>query len=102
MRAEEAAEMKRRWNISVWAGFLVVLSAIVTYLLVFLRFPSTRDFPWATLLIFAAGLALIVRGVRRAFREPQSYRGRVAGPILLGLGIALFGFFCFNVFYFLR
>jgi len=94
--------MKRRWNISVWAGFLVVLSAIVTYLLVFLRFPSTRDFPWATLLIFAAGLALIVRGVRRAFREPQSYRGRIAGPILLGLGIALFGFFCFNVFYFLR
>jgi len=94
--------MKRRWNIEVWAGFLIVLSAIVTYVLVFVRFPSTRDVPWATLLIFGAGLALIVRGVRRAFREPQAYRGRIAGPILLGLGVALLAFFCFNIFYFLR
>jgi hypothetical protein len=94
--------MRRRWNLTVWAGFLIVLSAMVTYVLVFVRFPATRDFPWATLLIFAAGLALIARGLGRAYREPQLYRGRIAGPILLGLGVALFGFFCSQVFYFMR
>jgi len=94
--------MRRRWNVSVWAGFLVVLSAMVTYILVFIRFPATRDFPWATLLIFGAGLALIARGLIRAYREPQLYRGRIAGAILLGLGVAVLGFFCYQVFYFMR
>jgi len=94
--------MKRRWNISVWAGFLVVLLALVTYLTIFIRFPATRDVPWATLLIFVAGLALIARGLRRAYREPQLYRGRIAGSILMGLGVALVALFCFNIFYFAR
>ena len=94
--------MKRRWNLSVWAGFLIVLSALVTYVTVFIRFPATRDFPWASLLIFGAGLFLIARGVGRAYRQPQLYRGKIAGPILLVLGVGLLGFFCFNIFYFLR
>jgi hypothetical protein len=94
--------MQRRWNVSMWVGFLLVLSAIVTYITIFIRFPATRDFPWATLLIFGAGLTLTARGLGRAYREPQTYRGKIAGPILLSLGIALFGFFCYNIFYVLR
>ncbi len=91
--------MKRRWNASVWAGFLVVLSAPVTYLSIFVRFPATRDFPWVTLLMFGAGLALIARGVKRAYRESQLYRGKIAGTILASLGVALFALFCFDIFY---
>jgi hypothetical protein len=94
--------MKRRWNASVWAGFLVVLAAPITYLTVFVRFPMTRDVPWATLLIFCSGLALIARGLRRAWREPQLYRGRIAGTILMSLGVALFALFTFTIFYFLK
>jgi hypothetical protein len=91
--------MKRRWNASVWAGFLVILAAPVTYLLVFIRFPVTRDVPWATLLMFGAGLALMARGLRRAFREPQLYRGRIAGSILAVIGVALCGLFAFGTFH---
>jgi hypothetical protein len=94
--------MKRRWNAALWAGFLVVLAAPATYVTVFVRFPATRDVPWATLLIFVAGLALVARGSRRAFREPQMYRGRIAGPILMTLGVALFGLFVVSTFYFMR
>lgn len=94
--------MKRRWNVSIWAGFLLVLSALVTHVTVFVRFPATRDVPWATFLIFGAGLALTAAGVRRAYREPLVYRGRVAGPILMGLGAALAAFFCYGVFIFTR
>ncbi len=91
--------MKRRWNVAVWGGFLVVLSALVTYMQIFIRFPATRDFPWATLLIFAAGLALLGRGLVRAYREPHLHRGRIAGTIFAALGIALFGSFAFTTFY---
>ncbi len=94
--------MKRRWNLPVWLGFLIVLAAAFTYVPVFARFPATRDFPWANLLMFGAGLALIARGLRRAFREPQLYRGKVSGSILMGLGVGLLAFFCFGLFYLVR
>ena len=91
--------MKRRWNIAVWAGFLLVLSAPIAYGLIFIRFPATRDVPWATLPIFIAGFALLALGLKRAFREPQLYRGRIAGTILTALGVALFGFFGYGLVY---
>jgi hypothetical protein len=91
--------MKRRWNVSIWAGFLIVLAALVIYMTVFVRFPATRDAPWATLLILGAGLALLARGLARAYRAPQLYRGRIAGTILMGLGTALGALFCFGIFY---
>ena len=91
--------MKRRWNLSVWSGFLVVLAAAFTYIPVFARFPATRVFPWVNLRMFGAGLALIGVGLRRAFREPLIYRGKVAGSIVAGLGVALLALFCFGLFY---
>jgi len=94
--------MKRRWNVAVWAGFLVVLAAFLNYVPVFARFPATRDFPWANLLMFVAGLTLITFGLRRVYREPQLYRGKIAGPILLGLGVVSLAFFCFATFYLMR
>ena len=94
--------MKRRWNMAVWAGFLVILAAFLTYVPVFARFPATRDFPWANLLMFGAGLALLTLGLRRAYREPLSYRGRVSGPILLSLGVVALALFCFVTFYLAR
>jgi hypothetical protein len=94
--------MKRRWNASLWAGFLLVLAAPVTYLTLFVRFPATRDFPWATLLIFGAGLASIAVGLRRAFREPRMYRGRIAAPVVMTLGVTLLGLFGYSIFYMLR
>jgi len=94
--------MERRRNLSVWVGFLVVLAAFFTYPVFFVRFPVTRDVPWANLLIFAAGLALIGTGVRRAFREPALYRGRISGAILGVLAVGILGLFCFGTMYYPR
>jgi len=91
--------MGRRWNLSIWVGFLIVLSAPFTYLLLFIRFPASRDFPWATLLVFGVGFALLARGLIRAYREPQLHRGKIAGSILMILGIALLAFFGFGILY---
>jgi hypothetical protein len=94
--------MARRWNIFLWAGFVIIVAAFALYPTVFVRFPVTRDLPWASLLMFGAGLVLLSWGLRRAYREPESYRGRISGPILLALGIAIAGFFCFVFFHLAR
>jgi len=90
-------EPGRNWPL--WAGFLLCLLAVPSYLLVFAKYPVTRDLPWATFLMLATGLVLLASGVRRAYRRPGEYRGKIAGPILGTLGIALTAFFCFGVFY---
>lgn len=90
-------ERRRNWHL--WAGFLLCLVAIPSYLLVFAKFPVTRDVPWATFLMLAAGLVLLASGARRAYRQPGEYRGRIAGPILGTLGMAMAALFCFGVLY---
>jgi hypothetical protein len=92
---------KKSWNWSLWLGFLFVLAGFVSYIF-FAQFPITRDFPWANLLLFAAGGICLVLGLFRAFGRPQVYRGKIFGPILAILGILMFGFFSYVFFYELR
>jgi hypothetical protein len=42
-------------------------------------------------------VALLVGGVRRAFEQPQKYRGKISGPILSTVSISLIGLFCYMV-----
>jgi hypothetical protein len=94
--------MKRRWNVFVWIGFLVILVGVFSYTPVFIWFPMTRDFPWANLLLFAVGAALLALGLKRAFRQPQVYRGRITGTVFGALSLILFGLFAFGIFYYAR
>jgi hypothetical protein len=90
--------MKRSWNWALWAGFLFVLAALFSYSF-FVRFSVTRDFPWVNLLLFGAGGVLLALGLKRAFRTPKLYRGRIFGPILTALGLVGFCLFAYGVFY---
>jgi len=89
---------KRNWNAFIWSGFAITLLAFLSYFLFFLRFPSTRDFPWLNLLLFLAGGRLLGVGLRRAFLDPVRYRGKVSGPVLGVLGLIVFGLFCYFTF----
>ncbi len=89
---------QRRWNWLLWAGFVLCLAGFATFPL-FARFPITRDVPWVNFLLLGAGLAFLVVGLRRAFGQPQQYRGKIAGPILGTLGLMIVGAFCFIVFH---
>jgi|SRR6185503_2028823 len=91
--------MKRRWNWRLWAGFLLVLAGAVGYLAVFAWYPVTRDFPWVSLLMFLGGALLLVLGLRRSFREPDLYRGKIFGSILTILSVAVVSLFCYGLFY---
>src|SRR5436190_20612542 len=82
LSCQHRPQMKRRWNMSLWAGFFFVVIGLLSYVPVFSLFPITRDFPWVNLLFFAVGVVLLGAGLRRAFRQPELYRGRILGSIL--------------------
>jgi len=90
--------MKRSWNASVWLGPVVLLAGVASYPLFFIRYPVTRDSPWASLLIMALGLALFAVGIVRAFRQPDVYRGRIFGSVLGFLAVGVAALFCYGVF----
>jgi drug/metabolite transporter (DMT)-like permease len=91
--------MKRRRNILIWAGFAIAVVALVSYTPLFAQFPVTRDVPWANYLLFAVAICLLAVGLKRAFKEPQVYRGKITGSILGILSVLMLAFFCFVIFY---
>ncbi len=91
--------MKRRWNISIWVGFAIAVVALVSYVPVFVPYPSTRDLPWPDFLLFLVALVFLVVGLDRAFRKPNVYRGKISGSILAGLTVLMIALFCVFIFY---
>jgi len=94
-------DMKRKWNWALWLGFVVAVGGLFSYQF-FIQFPSTRDFPWASLLIFGAGAFLLLIGLFRAFGRPQLYRGKVFGSIFTAVTLLFFALFSYEMFYVLR
>jgi cation transport ATPase len=87
-----------RFNWQIWAGLLLSLIASVSYPLLFVRFPVTRGFPWANLLLFVLAMAVLFVGVRRAFEPGRRLRSKIAASILATLSVAIIGFFVFAAF----
>jgi hypothetical protein len=98
-RGDTEVTMKRSWNWPIWAGFLLAVAGLFSYVPIFAQFPLTRDFPWVNLLMLAGALALLGLGLTRAYRRPDAYRGRVFGPALALLSLVGIGFFCWGLFY---
>lgn len=88
----------RTLNWPVWAGLLLSVAAFLSYFFLFVRFPLTRDVPWANLLLFAAAAALLVVGVRRAFAPGRRWGSKVSASVVAALCVAIFGFFVFATF----
>lgn len=93
--------MKRRWNWPIWAGFVVVVTGLFSYVF-FARFPITRDFPWANFLLFGIGIALLLGGLFRAFGRPQVYRGKIFGSIFAAIAALVVALFSYEFLYVLR
>jgi hypothetical protein len=85
--------MKRRHNIFLWIGFVLVLLAVLTYIPIFALFASTRDVPWVNYLLFLAGAILLALGLRRAFGQPQIYRGKIRSRLCYSTSRETLGFY---------
>ena len=71
----------------------------MSYVPLFALFPITRDFPWVNLLLLGAGVVLLCGGLKRSFRQPELYRGKIFGSIVAVLSVAGIGMFTFGLFY---
>ena len=83
--------MSRRFNWPLWSGFALSIAAFVSYFLFFMRFPAMRDTAWATFLLFAIAIGLLILGLRRASGR------RILAWIVTALGIGIAAFFCAGV-----
>ncbi len=89
-------------NWPLWAGFLLSLVAFLSYPALFIRFPVTRNFPWANLILAAIALVALFIGIRKAFAPDRPRRSKVAGVVLPVLGILAMGVFFLTFFVFAR
>jgi hypothetical protein len=90
----------QKFNWQIWAAFLLCAFAFLSYPLLFVRWATTRDFPWANLLLFGIAVLLLVIGVRRAFGSDRAHptRSKIAASIIATLSVGLFGVFIFAAF----
>ena len=90
----------RRINWPLWAGFLLTLLAAFSYFAFFVKFPVTRDFPWANLLLFLVAAVLVVMGIRRGFARNRAHpkRSKVVTSIVTTLSVVVLAFFIFAIF----
>jgi len=102
MAEQTAVTQKRKWNWRIWVGFLVALAAIPVYVAILVWHPVTRNVPWATWLMFVLAGWLLWTGVRRAYANPQEYRGKIVGTVLGVLALAIAGLFGFGTLYLSR
>lgn len=86
-------------NWPLWSGFLVSVVAFVSYPFVFERWPLTRDFPWANLLLFGLAALLVPIGLRRAFSASRLRWLRITSGVFAAvLSVVIFANFALTVF----
>jgi hypothetical protein len=88
----------RKFNWQIWASFLLSVVAFLSYPSVFVRWPITRDFPWANLLLFGVAATLLLVGVRRAFSPDRRLKSKIAASVLTILSVLVLGVFVFSIF----
>lgn len=90
----------KKINWALWAGFLLAVLSVVSYPVLFIRFPVIRDFPWAHLVLFGTAVALLMIGVRRAFSAQRSHprRSKIVATVLATISVAVVALFVFSFF----
>ena len=85
----------RAFNWPLWAGFLLTFIAFLSYPFFFINWPVTRDFPWASLLLFAVAAILLFVGLRRAFKPGRRLISKIVAPVVAIFSALILTFFIF-------
>ena len=88
----------KRINWQLWSGFLVSVVAFLSYPLVFVNWASTRDFPWANLILFAVAALLVFMGIRRAFAPDRRRLSKIVAAVVATLSVLIIAMFIFVAF----
>src|SRR5262245_43657569 len=79
----------KKINWQIWTGFLISLLAALSYPFVFVRWATTREFPWANLVLFAIAFVFLFFGLRRAFKPDKRIISKIFGSLAAGFGVLL-------------
>ena len=88
----------RKFNWPILLGFVVSILSFLAYPFLFVRFPVTRDFPWANLPLFLIAIALLVIGLRRAFAPERGKASKIIASVVSLVTLAVIGLFLFVAF----
>jgi len=88
----------KRLNWQIWAGFILSLVAGLSYPLVFVRWPVTREFPWANLVLFAIALVLLFFGLRRAFKPDKRIVSKIFSSLAAAFGVFMLAALLFVIY----
>lgn len=92
----------KKLNWQIWAGFVLSLVAGFSYPFVFMRWPITRDFPWANLILYAIAMLLLFLGLRRAFKPDKRIVSKIFSSLAAALGVLMLAGLLFAVLVFGR
>src|SRR5262245_51802597 len=84
-------------NWPLWLGLLVAVFAFISYTAFFVKFPITRDFPWANLALFFVAVVLLLIGLKRGFAYGR-LRSKVVASIVVMIGVIAAALFVFTIF----
>ena len=88
----------KRLNWPIWAGFALSLVAGFSYPFVFVRWPITREFPWANLVLFAIAFGLLFPGLRRAFKPDKRIVSKIFSSLAATFGVLMLAALLFLIF----
>lgn len=80
----------RRRNSALWLGLILAIMSLLSQGLFFLKISGQNALPWLSLALATVAVILVLVGVKRAFLQPQLYRGKVAGSIITAISVLLF------------
>ena len=89
---------QRRRNRALLGGTLFMVLAVLSFIpyFVFPTFPGETILTWVSLLLPAFGVLFCILGLKRAFGQPEMYRGKILGSILGVFSALLFGLSIFS------
>ena len=92
----------KRFNWQLWAGFLLSVFGFLSFPLLFVNWPATRDFPWANLLLYGLSAILLIIGLNHAWRRNATRWSKIVSTVLATLSVLVLGIFLFSIFIFAR
>jgi len=88
----------KRINWEIWTGFVLSLVAAVSYPFVFVTWATTREFPWANLVLFAIAFVFLFFGLRRAFKPEKRIVAKIFSSLAAAFGVLLLAALLFMIF----
>ena len=88
----------KRINWQIWTGFVLSLVAAFSYPFVFVTWATTREFPWANLVLFAIAFVFLFLGLRRAFKPHKRIVSRIFSSLAAAFAVLLLAALFFMIY----